>query len=121
MVGFIDFRDANGERSPWFTRLVGCARKEPAYRPLPVRSLDEAERWLETQVAPTLAAVVAARGGDLTTLTDLLANGRARWGPQHLALIEQGRPPDRRAPAGNGPPVLTVERSGRGAASVHPR
>ena len=57
---------------------------------VPVRSLDDAERWLERQVAPTLSAVVAARGGDLAAVTDLLAHGRSRWGPQHLALIEQG-------------------------------
>ena len=91
VVGFIDFRDADGERSSWFARLVGCATKEPAYRPVPVRLLEEAERWLETQVAPTLAAVVAARGGDLQTVTDLLTSGRARWGPQHHALVAQGR------------------------------
>lgn len=43
--------------------------------------------WLEAQVAPTLALVVFAAGGDLADLEHLISVGKHRLKPRHLALI----------------------------------
>ena len=91
IVGFVDFRGPRNRRLPWFTAVVGDAKRARAYRPRPVRTMEEVERWLDHSVSPSLAAVVKARGDDLAVVTDLLERGKNRWGPQHLALIAQGR------------------------------
>lgn len=97
LVQMIDFRDRNADsdvsrcpRLHWFSALVGAAKKAKVYGAKPVVSLERAIGWIRKQVAPTLAAVFAAKGGDLDYLTDVLGNGRARWRETHRLVVAQG-------------------------------
>ena len=87
LVSFIDFRQRRAGRepqrcgrTPWFEQLVGPARKIRAYPPAPDRSPERTRQWLRRQVAPTLARLVAANGGDMAPLYDLVAEGQRRQG-----------------------------------------
>lgn len=97
VVQLVDFRMRNADsdvsrcpRLPWFTALVGAAKKAKVYGAKPIVSLERAATWIRKQVAPTLAAVFAAHGGDLDYLTEVLGNGRARWRETHRLVVAQG-------------------------------
>ena len=94
LVQVVDFRERlagkRGDRSrrlEWFEAIVGAATKAKMRHPRPARTLEEAEAWLRQQVAPTLAIVVEARGGDLDYVSGFLEDGRRRQKPRHRALL----------------------------------
>jgi hypothetical protein len=94
LVSFVDFRDRTvserPERCPrlgWFEQLVGDAVKARPYAVVtPVASAEKSLAWLRRQVAPSLAAVHAAAGGDLGMVESLLMEGRSRWKAQHVLI-----------------------------------
>jgi len=53
--------------------------------------LAEVEAWLRQQVAPTLAIVVEARGGDLDYVSAFREDGKRRQKPRHRALLAEVR------------------------------
>ncbi len=98
LVGLADFREASNSnttrrpRTAWFLNLVGEAEKALLALPQPIKTVEKMELWLRKQVAPTLAAVVTAQGGDLQLITTLLTEGRRRWKAQHRAAISAAKP-----------------------------
>jgi hypothetical protein len=94
LLGFIDFRavteTANSGRRPrldWFEELVAGAVKMRGYPARPLRTLDDVRKWLLQQVAPSLAVVVMAAGGDLTPLIELASHGQTRIRGTHRAIL----------------------------------
>lgn len=94
LLGFIDFRELNGDtnsarrpRLRWFEELVQGAEKMRGYPPKPIRTLDDVRAWLLRQVAPSLATVVLAEGGDIDPLLRLVQNGAPRMRAIHRAML----------------------------------
>ena len=94
VVQLIDFCDGRQTdrpgrcpRSEWFSGLVGDAAKARVYDPKPPRTVEEVKAWIDKQVAPSLAAVVAASGGDMDYMSHLVLTGRSRWKGKHRALL----------------------------------
>lgn len=110
VVQLIDFRDRRQterpgrcRRSEWFSGLVGDAAKARVYDPKPPRTVEEVKAWIDKQVAPSLAAVVAASGGDMDYMSHLVLIGRRRWKGKHRALLASGpRGPGEASEAGQG-------------------
>lgn len=95
LVTFLDFRDraAHSEvekrpRLAWFERLVGLARKVAIYPAAVVRTVDHVAAWVDRQVAPSLAVLLTAWGGDIDRLVVMATVGRERWKPKHRAMLE---------------------------------
>ena len=97
LVGLADFRIVSNDnssrrpRTPWFKKLVGEAQKATLALPKPVKTIEGMERWLRKQVAPSLAAVVTARGGDLGVVEGLLQYGKGRMKSAHRLAIEAAK------------------------------
>ena len=78
LVHLVDFRDrrlgeAHGERSrrlDWWTAIVGTVARARLAVAVVVDSLQRRRDWVQRQVAPTLALLVAAEGGDLGWLEE---------------------------------------------------
>ncbi len=98
LVRLVDFREVteqtNSARRPrlaWFEELVQGAQKMRAYPAQPLRTLDELRHWLKHQVAPSLATVVLADGGDLGFVVGLVEEGVHRIRETHRAMIAAER------------------------------
>lgn len=94
LLTYVDFRarwdDMNVSRCPrlpWFQALIDAAERWRAYSPEPVGSIDAVAEWIERQVWPSLALLVAADGGEMQRLYEGLKRGRERWSSNHRALL----------------------------------
>jgi len=93
--GLLDFKDvresdSNNRRWPsarWWRRFLNAACRARLVLPDSQRTLETVKDWLTRQVAPSLALVVKAAGGDVQFVYDLLRDGGRRLGPSHLALL----------------------------------
>lgn len=54
-----------------------------------VTTLSGMKSWIERQVAPSLATITEAEGGDLEFLYNQIIEGRKRLKPKHKAIIEK--------------------------------
>jgi DNA relaxase NicK len=93
LINFVDFREnpdepnsAGRSRMEWFAQLVQGAERMRAYAPHAVRTLEDVQRWLRKQVAPSLATVVSAAGGDIAPLLELASEGAHRMTAIHRAM-----------------------------------
>lgn len=93
VLSFVDFREvgeatnsARRRRVAWFEELVAGAAKMRAYPERPMRTLEDVRHWLRRQVAPSLATVVLAAGGDTAPLLDLVTDGSHRLRALHRAM-----------------------------------
>jgi DNA relaxase NicK len=91
--GMIEFKAAvvadHKERvgpAEWWERFLDGVARASLCLAKPVQTLQRAMAWLDHQVAPLLAAVVAGCGGDAGVLYDLLARGETRWRSHHRRL-----------------------------------
>jgi DNA relaxase NicK len=85
IVGFVDFRDRagvqHGDRAPrldWWTALVGTLARVKGAARQRIDTLARRALWVRTQVAPSLAVLVAAVGYGDVWLAELLHDGRRR-------------------------------------------
>lgn len=94
MRGVVDFRDvpeganvSRCEACEWWLDWVcaGCVVHLPAHRR--ECSIAKVAAWLDHAVAPSLAFLLFACGGDQEVLADLLASGRKRLKPWQMALL----------------------------------
>lgn len=100
LVGLVDFREREGERNgrraprlEWWAQLVGDVVAARWVAAKVVDSLARRVRWLRRQVAPTLALVLTAWGGDLSNLVAIAREGERRVTPGQWALLgERLRP-----------------------------
>ena len=76
----------------WWAAWVDGVVKFHAAVVRPVPNLDSATRWVEQALAPTLAAVMAARGRQAQPWLRrlLLEDGPARWSGRHRAIVGEG-------------------------------
>jgi hypothetical protein len=94
LVQLVDFREREDGQRPdrcrrvsWFESLVGATGKAVVRAAQPVRTLASVRQWIQSQVAPLLAVVVAAEGGDVGYLGELAEGGRRRWRKKHHVLL----------------------------------
>jgi len=59
------------------------------YQPQELKTIDDSVRWIDRQVAPTLAAVLLAHDGDIRIFTELLSGGRERLNKNHRRMIQE--------------------------------
>ena len=96
VVQIVDFREridsmrpGRCARSEWFGDLVGNATKARVYAPRPPTTIAQIEEWIDRQVAPSLAVLVAASGGDIDRVNAVVERGRRRWRKKHRLLLGQ--------------------------------
>jgi hypothetical protein len=77
---------------PWWAAWVDGVVKFHAAVVRPEPNLDSATRWVEQALAPTLAAVMRARGRTAQPWLRrlLLEDGPARWSGRHRAIVSEG-------------------------------
>jgi len=86
----------------WDAFLAGAAKVRLTLAPA-TRTLESVLGWLNKQVAPSLALVLAAAGGDLTGLVEMVESGRQRWTAEHRWMLEWSAPALAWAAAPSGP------------------
>ncbi len=93
--GHLEFKvpevgDSNRRRwkcAEWWEAVLHGAAKARLVARVVKRTLEDIKRWLERQVAPSLALVLMEQGGALDWVHELVRNGRSRWRPRHLAML----------------------------------
>jgi DNA relaxase NicK len=91
----VDFVDASSDTNssrrellPWWAAFVGAVEAARVRLVDPVtRTLEDAQAWVERQVAPVLAVLERAMG--TSALLALVRGGSARWRGRHRALLAQ--------------------------------
>lgn len=84
--------DSNRRRwpvAPWWAEFVGSLDKGARLtsgEAVPV-TVDALIAYLWRQAAPAMAAVTLARGGDVSWLYELVAEGESRLKPRHMAML----------------------------------
>lgn len=68
--------------------FLSNAEKISLYHRPPAPAVDRVCAWLKRQVAPSLAAVVAAFGGSVDFIYDLLSSGSGRLSEKHRNMIQ---------------------------------
>lgn len=96
-IRFVDRNDGDGNRwrwavADWWREFLGSVEKGGRLVAGEVsRSLEKWQGWVDRQVAPVLAVLYTAEGGDIAYLLRLLAAGRDRWRARHKwVLMEVG-------------------------------
>lgn len=85
-----DAADSNRSRWAvvgWWTAFCAAASRARLTTERAARTIDKARRWLQNQVAPTLAMVFTVEGGDFAFVTELVTLGRSRWRASHVQAI----------------------------------
>lgn len=93
--GHLDFKeprpgDSNRRRWPtadWWAAFLDFAGKKRLGVAPRERSLEAIYAWIRAQVAPSVALMVRAHGGNWWAIRQLLIDGEARLKPRHLALL----------------------------------
>jgi len=86
--------DSNRRRWPvaaWWREFIGSLDKGARLvsgEAMPV-TVDGLIEYLWRQAAPAMAAVTLARGGDVSWLDELVAEGERRLKPRHMAMLAQ--------------------------------
>lgn len=94
---YIDFVEPTGEDSnkrrwrsvDWWARFLDHAKKLRLAFGRVERTIEKLHAWLRRQVAPSLAAVLLAFGGDFAVISELLSDGRSRLSALQWLMIKQ--------------------------------
>lgn len=95
IAGFIQFKEPNTDDSrrdrwqvaSWWAEFLRYAEKlSLSVQPMK-KTLAEVKEWCMRQVAPTLALMVRAAGGNYGDILELVDNGMERLSRKHLAII----------------------------------
>lgn len=84
--------DQNKSRWPtaeWWTELLDGVGKLQLTIEKEKKSIDDMKDWLEQQIAPTMAAILTAKEGDLGWLHEILGKGAQRLSQRHRDAIAQ--------------------------------
>lgn len=85
-------RDKNKSRwktKEYWTKIIDTTEKIQLSRKKEEKTLEELKNWIEKQVAPTLATIVMAEGGDVEFLYKQVTKGKHRIKSKHLNIIEK--------------------------------
>ena len=92
--GCVDFKEPGGDSNvarrrsaSWWVRFLRAREKLRLVLPRVAQTLEGVRRWIEHQVAPSLALLVKAEGGALDWLISVIHEGERRLTPQRLALL----------------------------------
>lgn len=75
--------------APWWDRLLDGVGKLQLTIEKEKRSIDDMEEWVEQQIAPTIAAILTAREGDMDWLHEIIGKGAQRLSQKHKDAIAQ--------------------------------
>lgn len=84
--------DQNKSRWPtaeWWTELLDGVGKLQLTIEKEKKSIDDMKDWLEQQIAPTMAAILTAKEGDMVWLHEILGKGAQRLSQRHRDAIAQ--------------------------------
>ncbi|UUF81113.1 replication initiation factor domain-containing protein (plasmid) [Xanthomonas oryzae pv. oryzae] len=84
--------DRNKSRWPsadWWNELLAGVSKLPLTIQRKEKSIDDMEEWVERQIAPTIAAILTAREGDMDWLHEIISKGAQRLSQRHKDAIAQ--------------------------------
>jgi DNA relaxase NicK len=91
---YLDFKEASGdgntsrwETSAFWLDFLGRAAKCRLDVAGVARTLATVVRWLDRQVMPSIALWFASASGDVGELVRWIDRGRARWKPEHMAML----------------------------------
>lgn len=93
LVGIVDFRDRIGanvtrtQRVDWYQTLVNDAKRADYSLPKPVQTIESMAGYINHQAAPTLAALVEARHGELDFLHTMIRDAKERISKSQLMAI----------------------------------
>lgn len=84
--------DRNKSRWPsadWWNELLAGVGKLQLTIQRKEKSIDDMEEWVERQIAPTIAAILTAREGDMDWLHEIISKGAQRLSQRHKDAIAQ--------------------------------
>lgn len=84
--------DQNKSRWPsadWWIELLNGVGKLQLTIQRKEKSIDDMEEWVERQIAPTIAAILTAREGDMEWLHKIIGKGAQRLSQRHKDAIAQ--------------------------------
>ena len=114
-VSFVDFREPNIQgmkeveerpRLEWWSALVDNAMRVNMFAAKAMRTIEDKADWIKESVAPTLAVVFEAMGGNLDELSALLSEGKKRWKSENIEALRVWRS------AGSKPVMFSSETPG---------
>lgn len=85
-------KDNNKSRwktKPYWKKIIDTTEKISLSDGKEDVTLDKMEKWFEHQVAPTLATIVMAKGGDIDYLFSQIKEGKKRLKPKHIHVINK--------------------------------
>jgi phage replication initiation protein len=94
MLALLDFKEpgqdsvkSRWDTAEWWSGFIHAVEKIRMSLPSATRSLATVRDWVYRQVAPNLALLLTASGGDIDTLLSIVENGRHRLKSRHLQLL----------------------------------
>lgn len=75
--------------APWWEQLLDGVSKLQLTIEKEKRSIDDMEEWVEQQIAPTIAAILTAREGNMEWLHEIIGKGAQRLSQRHKDAIAQ--------------------------------
>lgn len=84
-----DMRKRKWKTAPWYDKLLGDVEKLKLTVKPAEKSIEDMKRWINKQISPTIAAVMAANEGEIDWLYDLIINGSTRLKAKHKQAIAQ--------------------------------
>jgi phage replication initiation protein len=85
----VDMRKRRWKTAPWYDRLLGDVGKLKLTTKPAEKSIEEMKEWLNKQISPTIAAIMAANEGETDWLYDMIINGSSRLKTKHKQAIAQ--------------------------------
>lgn len=84
-----DQNKARWPTAPWWEQLLAGVGKLQLTIEKEKRSITEMEEWVEQQIAPTIAAILTAKEGDMGWLHEIIGKGAQRLSQRHRDAITQ--------------------------------
>lgn len=74
---------------PYWKKIINTTEKISLSRKTEDVTLEKMENWIDKQVAPTLATIIMAKGGDMEYIYNQLDKGRKRLKAKHKQIINK--------------------------------
>lgn len=84
-----DDNKARWPDAPWWAELLAGIDRLQLTSRQETKSIDEMESWVDKQIAPTIAAILTAKDGEIDWLHQLISKGASRLSQRHKDAIEQ--------------------------------
>lgn len=84
-----DVNKSRWETKPYWKKIINTTEKVSLSQKKEDATLEDIEKWIEKQVAPTLATIVMAKGGDMEYIYDQLGKGSKRLKAKHRSIINK--------------------------------